>query len=317
MAQRGGDLPAPTPAFTELANPTAAGDAPSTAAPTVSQPRRDRSRDCLLRVLAGGVLVTLVAVLWAWAAADTPASTATWASADASAAALRYVTVPPAAPSSRPGLLLLLHGSGGDENDLLQVGEALAPRDYLIASLRAPIPFGFGGRGYRWFRGASASPAPEALNGDIAESCDAIFAFIRAAPQELGTDPSRVQLFGFSQGATLTWTAMLSAWDRPRLIRAAAAVSGRLMPDLLTPGAALHTRLAPPAQLAGVRLFASHGSADSITPVAIGRENTVNFAAYMGELGTSALEWHEYADTDHVISTACLADATEFLKQNA
>ena len=43
----------------------------------------------------------------------------------------------------------------------------------------------------------------------------------------------------------------------------------------------------------------------------------MNFAAYMGELGTSALEWHEYADTDHVISTACLADATEFLKQNA
>ena len=316
MVHHGGDPPAPTPAFTELANPTAAGDAPSTrvAAPTVS--RRDR-RDCMVKVLAGGVLVTLVAVLWAWAAADAPASTATWASADASAVALRYVTVPPAQPSSRPGLLLLLHGSGGDENDLLQVGAALAPRDYLIASLRAPIPFGFGGRGYRWFRGASASPAPEALDGDIAESCDAIFAFIRGAPQELGTDPSRVQLFGFSQGATLTWTAMLSAWDRPRLIRAAAAVSGRLMPDLLRPGAALHTRLAPPAQLAGAHLFASHGSADSITPVAIGRDNIVNFAAYMGELGTSALEWHEYAETDHVISTACLADATEFLKQNA
>jgi predicted esterase len=33
----------------------------------------------------------------------------------------------------------LLHGSGGDEYDLLETGRVVAPRDYMIASLRAPM----------------------------------------------------------------------------------------------------------------------------------------------------------------------------------
>ena len=68
--------------------------------------------------------------------------------------------------------------------------------------------------GYRWFRGASADPAPEALGaeGDLAASRELVYDFVRAAPAELGTDPQRVLLFGFSQGATVTWTCLLGAW---------------------------------------------------------------------------------------------------------
>jgi predicted esterase len=79
---------------------------------------------------------------------------------------LTYVTVAPAdgGSSTTPGLLVLLHGSGGDEYDLIDVGREVAPRGYLIASLRAPLEWSWGG--YRWFRGSSTDPDPKALGID-------------------------------------------------------------------------------------------------------------------------------------------------------
>jgi phospholipase/carboxylesterase len=44
----------------------------------------------------------------------------------------------------------------------------------------------------------------------MAESRALIYDFISAAPAKLGTDPERVLLLGFSQGATMTWNCMLS-----------------------------------------------------------------------------------------------------------
>ena len=45
----------------------------------------------------------------------------------------------PPADADFPGSFCLLHGSGGDEYDLLETGRVVAPRDYMIASLRAPM----------------------------------------------------------------------------------------------------------------------------------------------------------------------------------
>lgn len=62
-----------------------------------------------------------------------------------------------------PGLLVLLHGSGDNENGLLPFGSAIAPPDYVIVSLQAPVCLGEGAavheRSYAWFEGASARRA--------------------------------------------------------------------------------------------------------------------------------------------------------------
>eukprot|EP01047_Picozoa_sp_COSAG01_P088504 COSAG01_NODE_20857_length_931_cov_1.765625_1_plen_236_part_01 len=186
----------------------------------------------------------------------------------------------------RPGLLLLLHGSGDDEHGLLPLGAAVAPPGFQVASLRAPLPRGWGG--YAWFEGMSAAPEPPALESTLGSSCDAVFNFIEHAPQLLGTDPSRVWLLGFSQGATVAWTALLSRWARAGMIAGAAALSGRLMPELMQPHTPLGGRLAPAAQLRGVSVFASHGGQDQVTPCAIGAQNHAAFTQHLQQLPVAA-----------------------------
>ena len=86
----------------------------------------------------------------------------------------------PAADGRAPALLVLLHGTGADEHDLLDAGEELARtpgrrpfcsatyvmarraaqatslgRPTAVVSLRAPLPAPWGG--YRWFEGAARS----------------------------------------------------------------------------------------------------------------------------------------------------------------
>lgn len=95
-----------------------------------------------------------------------------------------------AQPSAAPGLLLLLHGSGDNEHGLLEFGKLIAPSGYTVVSLRAPVFLGGGYTdaggavhegAYAWFEGASARPAPIALESTIGNSCDSIFQFIEAS----------------------------------------------------------------------------------------------------------------------------------------
>ena len=54
---------------------------------------------------------------------------------------LVHTSIPPRAPSAVPPLLLLLHGIGADEQDLLPLAPHLDPRLHVI-SARAPHRIG-------------------------------------------------------------------------------------------------------------------------------------------------------------------------------
>ena len=223
-------------------------------------------------------------------------------------AAASVATSALAASVQKPALLLLLHGTGDNEHGLLPIVDALpagsAARRFRVASLRAPLSAPYGG--FRWFEGYSAAPEPQALRQSIADSCDQLFGFIESAPDKLGTAPDRVYLLGFSQGATMGWTAMLSRWPRPRFIKGAMLLSGRLMPQLLgPPGTPLSARLAEPSQLDGVPIFAAHGARDLVTPASIGRENPERLRSWLGR-GASC-EYVEDAKGGHDISPSTLS----------
>ncbi len=218
-------------------------------------------------------------------------------------------------PASSPPLVVLLHGSGADENDLLPLSARLGPAcgGALVASLRGPI---MRGPGFAWFEGSSADPAPSALERGIAQSAERVMSFIEEAPRKLDTDPNRTYLFGFSQGATIGWSILASRWPRASLLAGAVLLSGRLMPEARDPTSAWGRRL-PPAEAAELasrpHVFAAHGSRDMITPFQFGRQ-TLELARSAGL--DESLTWLEHK-SGHDIPAEALYGATQTLAQAA
>jgi phospholipase/carboxylesterase len=143
--------------------------------------------------------------------------------------------VAPRAPSAAPPLLVVLHGIGADEHDLLPLAGVLDPR-FRVVSLRAPHRYAIG---YAWFEivflaGGRVRPHLE----QAAHSLARLRAWLAAAPARLGTDPRRTYLLGFSQGAMMSLGVLRT---RPELLAGVVALSGRdpegLFPMTASPAA--------------------------------------------------------------------------------
>lgn len=168
-------------------------------------------------------------------------------------------TIAPRRPTAdAPPLLVLLHGIGADENDLVPLASELDPR-FLVVSLRAPRRYAMG---YSWFDLAwrpDGTVVPNVV--EARQSLGELLAWIAAAPGRLGTDPTRLYLLGFSQGAMMSLGALRAA---PERLAGVVALSGRFADALFD---------APPldADVARVPLFVAHGTADDVLPVDSGR----------------------------------------------
>ena len=151
----------------------------------------------------------------------------------------------PAAPG-RP-TLLLLHGRGGGEGDLVPLADALDPGLGVLAP-RGPDaqqPAGFA-----WFlHRAIGVPVEESLDARLAEVGD----WLAAAVAGYGTGP--VVTVGFSNGGMMAG-ALLAA--RPDLVSAAALLSGAYP---------LPPHVAALGGLAGRRVHMAGGDADPFHPL--------------------------------------------------
>ena len=104
--------------------------------------------------------------------------------------------------ADRP-LLLLLHGRGSNEGDLVSLSDRF-PAGFVIASLRAPIP---DGPGYSWFTmTAPGNPPQDAVD----TAADAVLAWLDAQ----SFTPSSLGLLGFSQGGVISLQALRRAPSR-------------------------------------------------------------------------------------------------------
>jgi len=172
---------------------------------------------------------------------------------------------PRAATSGAPPLLVLLHGIGADEHDLLPLAAEVDPRFHVV-SVRAPQPYG---PGFAWF---DIQWLPDGrVQPDVAQAHAALadlIAWIGAAPTRFGTDPRRTYLLGFSQGAMLSVGVLRAA---PARLAGVAALSGR-SPD------GLFEQTADEADVARVPLLVAHGTWDDVLPVANGRRLRELFA---------------------------------------
>lgn len=151
-------------------------------------------------------------------------------------------------PGRRDGMtLLLLHGTGADEHDLLDLGAALAPGAALLSPRGGVSENGAN----RWFRreGMGRFDVPDVIRraGELAD-------FTGYAAHEYGLDTGRLVAVGFSNGANIAAALLLL---RPELLRGAA---------LFAPAAPLQGREPADADLSGTSAFLSAGRSDTITP---------------------------------------------------
>src|SRR5690242_18493579 len=113
---------------------------------------------------------------------------------------LVHRTVAPRAPSERPPLLVLLHGFGADEQDLLPLAPFLDPRCSVVS---ARAPHEAEPMGHRWYAIDWTATPPRGDPAEIAASRDLLGRFVEEATAAYGTDPARAFLLGFSQGAIM------------------------------------------------------------------------------------------------------------------
>lgn len=172
------------------------------------------------------------------------------------------VAAAPGAP-----LLFLFHGTGGNENDLIELGRQLMPGAHLI-SPRGDVSEG---GALRFFRRTGEGVYDMA---DLARATAKMSAFIRERVDVIG--PASVSALGYSNGANILACTLFAA------------------PELITRAVLMHPLIPfvpdPQPALKGRQILITAGRRDPIGPAPL----TEKLAAYFTVQGASAsIHWHE------------------------
>jgi phospholipase/carboxylesterase len=166
----------------------------------------------------------------------------------------------PKPPAART--LLLLHGTGGDENDMIPIGRDLDPTAALLSPRGQVLENGMP----RFFRRLAEGVFDEE---DLVRRAHDLADFVGAAASRYEFDPERVIAVGFSNGANIAAAILLL---RPEVL--AGAVLFRAMVPIVPP-------VLP--NLAHARVLLSSGTQDPIVPV----ENAERLAALLRKAGAN------------------------------
>ncbi len=209
---------------------------------------------------------------------------------------LHYISQPPRVASKNPPLLILLHGLGSNEQDLFSFAPQLDPR-YLIISVRAPLPYDYGG--YAWFTIDFSRGVPKPNIGQVYEARQQFTLFLDEIVQKYHPDLNHVYLAGFSQGAMMSYATALA---NPEKITGLVAMSGYILNET-TP-----KKSVTPAHQQ-LKILATHGTNDSVLPIYLGRS-----AANYLQQHQFNYEFKEYT-MGHEVNQLCFADVKRWLDQ--
>lgn len=190
--------------------------------------------------------------------------------------------------------LVLLHGTGGDEHDLMAVGGQLAPGAARLSPRGRVDEGGLN----RFFRREAEGVFDVA---DLAARADELTGWIRAACAAYERPPDGLVAVGFSNGANIAWA---TAVREPQLLRGAVLLAPMLPFDPAdTP--LLAERSAP--DLSGLSVLIGAGRVDPIAPP----EQAERLASWLAERGAAVeVRWH---DGGHQPDPAVLAAAGDWL----
>jgi predicted esterase len=190
-----------------------------------------------------------------------------------------------------PLTLLLLHGTGADEHDLLPLGRFLAPTARKLSPRGKALEHGLP----RWFRrhreGVFDTEDLIARTHELAD-------FLPSAADSYGFDLHRLVAAGFSNGANVAASTLLL---RPGTLRAAL---------LFAPMVSLRPAQLPDARLpdlSTVAVFISSGRRDPICPP----EEAEELATILTDAGAAVeLAWH---DGGHEVTRPIAETAAQWL----
>jgi phospholipase/carboxylesterase len=154
--------------------------------------------------------------------------------------------------------LLLLHGTGGDENDLLPLGKAIAPNSALLSPRGKVLEHGMP----RFFRRLAEGVFDEE---DVRRRANELADFIAEARKRYGL--AAPIALGYSNGANIAAAMMLL---RPE------AVAGALLLRAMVP-----LRAVPPVDLREKAVLIVSGQLDPIIPA----DNSASLAAMLKSAG--------------------------------
>jgi phospholipase/carboxylesterase len=194
--------------------------------------------------------------------------------------------------------LILLHGMGTSEDDLLPLADCLDPRFFVI-SVRAPYLYEGESGCYTWYDVRQIGkdiglPNPQQFE----ESRNRLEQFIRDVKQHYPVDGRRVFLLGFSMGSVI---ALALSLTKPELIRGVIAHSGYIRED---------TKFEFAWEcLQSLSAFMAHGMDDPVIPVRLARR-----ARDLLKNANVNLTYREYPIA-HTISEQSLHDLSDWLEE--
>ena len=192
-------------------------------------------------------------------------------------------------PGRSSRTLLLLHGTGGDENDLVPLAAMLDP-EAAVLSPRGKVMENGAPRFFR--RLAMGVFDIEDLKRRTHELTD----FVTAAAKEYGFDATQVTAAGFSNGANIAAAMLLlrpESLENAILFRAMVPLQPEALPDLMGKGA-----------------FLAAGRTDTMIP----GENTERLAKLLADCGANvALQW---SPGGHSLSANDVSSAARWLAEN-
>ncbi|WP_377827576.1 alpha/beta hydrolase [Bradyrhizobium lupini] len=188
------------------------------------------------------------------------------------------------ATSAGSSPLLLLHGTGGDENDLLGLGKMISPGSALLSPRARVLEHGMP----RFFRRLTEGVFDE---DDVRRRALELGDFVAEARQRYGlAAPVAV---GFSNGANIAAALLLLKPDA-----LAGAILLRAMVPLSDP---------PKVNLAGKPILLLSGQADPIVPAS----NSARLASLLSEAGAQV--GHKVLPAGHQLSQADLTLARDWI----
>tara|TARA_Y100000588_G_C13959738_1_gene798186 strand:- start:11 stop:679 length:669 start_codon:yes stop_codon:yes gene_type:complete len=206
---------------------------------------------------------------------------------------LHYIVHSQTAPRQDGPLLVLLHGYGSNEQDLVGLAPYLDSR-FLCVSMRAPYALDFGG--YAWFH-IDFTPQGILLDYEQARaSSDHLLETIESLRAEYAA--AAVYLLGFSQGASMAFNMAL---HHPQRYAGVAALSGVCSEEMLPQEEA--------EGLGALPVLMTHGRWDQLIPVAQARASSELLQGLPLQL-----TYKEY-DMGHEINQECLGDVRYWLQE--